>query len=113
MNDFDRGEDAKSTVTLQNSSGTALDTASFDEIVVKVFHKHLGTQLGRYSVADSTVTKETPTSDGQISFTCLGSDTADAALGVYEYQVYTRDYDGDPPKLKFRGDLLYLKKAKT
>lgn len=113
MNDFDRGEDAQNTVTLQNSSGTALDTANFGEIVVKVSHKHLGTELGRYSVADGMVTKEDPTSDGQITFTVLGSTTANAALGVYEYQVYTRDYDGSPPKQKFKGDCFYLKSAKT
>lgn len=113
MNDFDRGEDAKNTITLQNSSGTALDTADFNEIVVKVSHKHLGTALGRYSVADSTVTKEAPTSGGQISFTVLGSTTADAALGVYEYQVFTRDYNGSPPKQKFQGNCFYLKNALT
>lgn len=113
MNDFDRGESAKTTVTLQNSAGSALDTGDFDEIVVKVSHKHLGTELGRYSVEDSTVTKESPSADGQISFTVLPSVTASAALGVYEYQVKTRDKDGDPKWRVFRGNCFYLKQALT
>ena len=49
----------------------------------------------------------------RIFFTVLGSTTASAATGVYEYQVNTRDYDGEPPKQKFRGDAFYLKKART
>jgi len=113
MNDFDRGEDAYITVTLKDSDAAALDTSQFNEIVVKVRHKHLGTELSRYSVADSTVTASSPTSGGQITFTVLGSTTADVALGVYEYQVFTRDYDGSPPKRKFMGDCFYLKSALT
>lgn len=113
MNDFDRGEDAKSTVTLQDSAGTALDTAQFDRIWVKVSHKHLGTLVGAYNVGASTVTKVNPTTDGQISFTVPDTVTATAALGVYEYEVKTRDNDGDPMIRKFRGDCFYLKRAKT
>jgi len=89
MNDFDRGEDAQITVTLQASS-VDLDLAQFDEIVVKVTHKYLKTLLGRYSVADGTVSESDPTTDGEITFTVLGSVTASAALGVYEYQVHKR-----------------------
>ena len=113
MNDFDRGEDAKSTVTLQDSDGNDLDTATFDRIWVKVFHKHLGTLIGSYNVGASTVTKESPTTGGLISFTVPDTVTADAALGVYEYQVKTRDNDGDPMFRKFRGDCFYLKKSRT
>ena len=113
MNDYDRGEDIYQTVTLQDDDAAALDTSQFNEIVVKVWHKHLGTELGRYSDADSTVTQDGTTSTGKIYFTILGSTTADAALGVYEYQIFTRDYDGSPPKRKFKGDSFYLKKAKT
>ena len=104
MNDFDRGEDAKSTITLQDSDGNALDTAQFDRIWVKVFHKHLGVLIGTYNVGASTVTKESPTANGQISFTVPDTVTATAALGVYEYQIKTRDNDGDPMYGKFRGD---------
>jgi len=113
MNDFDRGEDAYITVTLQDSDSVDLDTAQFDEIIVKVFHKHLGTALGRYSKADSTVTEADDTTDGEIYFTVLGSTTASAAIGVYEYQIKTRDVDGTPIYRKFRGDCFYLKKALT
>ena len=113
MNDFDRGEDAKTTVTLKDSAGDALDTAQFDRIWVKVSHKHLGTLIGAYNVGAATVTKEDPTAEGQISFTVADNVTATAALGVYEYQVKTRDDDGDPMYRKFRGDCFYLKKALT
>lgn len=113
MNDFDRGEDAKSTVTLQDSDGNALDTSQFDRIWVKVSHKLHGTLVGAYNVGAGTVTKESPASGGQISFTVPDTVTADAALGVYEYQIKTRDNDGDPMYRKFRGDCFYLKRAKT
>ena len=113
MNDFDRGEDAKTTVTLQDADGDTLDTAQFDRIWVKVSHKRFGTLVGAYNVGAATVTKEDPTSGGQISFTVPDNVTATAATGVYEYQIKTRDNDGDPMYRKFRGDCFYLKKAKT
>ena len=113
MNDFDRGEDAYIVVTLQDSDSVDLDTAQFDDIIVKVTHKHLGTELARFSLQDSTVTAGSPTTDGEIMFTVLGSVTASAALGSYEYQIKTRDVDGTPIYRKFRGDCFYLKKALT
>lgn len=113
MNDFDRGENAYHTVTLKDDDGNALDTSQFDRIWVKIRHKHLGTEIGAYNVGATTVTKETPTSGGQITFTVPDSVTATAALGVYEYQVKTRDNDGDPMYRKFRGDCFYLKSALT
>jgi len=113
MNDFDRGEDAPTTVTLTDDDGTALDTAQFDRIWVKVRHKHLKTEIGAYNVGAGTVTKESPTTGGQITFTVPDTVTVSAALGVYEYQVKTRDDDGDPMYRKFRGDCFYLKNALT
>jgi len=113
MQDFDRGESIVQTVTLNDEDGNALDTGDFDTIVVKVSHKHLGSLLGRYSVADSTVTKESPTSDGQITFTVPDNVTASGALGVYEYQVKTEDASGSPRFRTFRGDCFYLKQART
>lgn len=113
MNDFDKGESIVQTVTLNDSAGAALNTGDFDTIVVKVSHKHLKTLLGRYSVADSTVTKESPTTDGQITFTVPDNITAGGSLGVYEYQVKTEDADGSPRFRTFRGDMFYLKQART
>jgi hypothetical protein len=114
MNNFDRGESAVITVTLQDENSADLDLANFDvDIVVKVYHKHLKTELGRYSVQDATVTKSDPTTDGEITFTIPDSTTATAALGVYEYQVRTEDADGSPQFRMFRGDCFYLKKALT
>jgi len=113
LSDFDRGESIVITVTLNDSAGDALDTDDFDTIVVKVSHKHLKSLLGRYSVADSTITKESPTTDGQITFTIPDSVTATGPLGVYEYQVKTEDADGSPRFRTFRGDAFYLKQART
>ena len=113
MNDFDRGESIPLTITLQDEDSADLDLANFDTIVVKVYHKHLGTELGRYSLADSTVTNSDPTTDGEITFTILDSSTATAALGVYQYQVKTEDADGSPRFRTFVGDCFYLKKALT
>lgn len=113
MNDFDRGESIVITVTLNDSDDNALDTGDFDTIVVKVSHKHLKSLLGRYSVADSTITKESPTSGGQITFTIPDSITAAGALGVYQYQVKTEDADGSPRFRTFVGDAFYLKQART
>ena len=113
MDNFDRGESCPITVTLQNSSSVDLDLADFDTIVVKVSHKHLGTLLGRYSAADSTITNSSPTTDGEITFTVTSTQTADAALGVYKYQVKTYDADGSPKYRTFVGDAFYLKKALT
>ena len=113
MNDFDRGENAKTTATLKDDDGNALDTAQFDRRWVKVSHKLNGTLIGAYNVGAGTVTKETPTSGGQITFTVPDTVTATAATGVYEYQVKTRDNDGSPMYRKFRGDCFYLKNALT
>ena len=113
MNDFDRGDDAKTTVTLQDADGTDLDTAQFDRIWVKVSHKHLGTLIDAYNVGAATVTKGATSTDGEITFTVPDTVTATAALGVYEYQVKTRDNDGDPMYRTFRGDCFYLKNALT
>ncbi len=114
MNDYDRGESIEMTITLQDENDADLDLANFDvDIIVKVSHKYLKTELGRYSVQDSTVTKSDPTTDGEITFTIPDSTTASAALGVYEYQVKTEDADGSPQFRTFRGDCFYLKKALT
>jgi len=116
MNDFDRGESIKITVTLTDGTNN-LDTSNFNKIEVKVSHKHLSTELDRFSLADSEVTKETPTSDGQISFVIPQSVTATAALGVYKYQVKTEETDTDcennTRNRTFVGDCFYLKKALT
>jgi len=113
VQDYDRGESIPLTITLQDEDDADLDLANFDTIVVKIWHKHLRTELGRYSLADSTVTNSDPTSDGEISLTVLDSTTATAALGVYQYQVKTEDADGSPRFRTFVGDAFYLKKALT
>ena len=113
MDSYDRGEGAVRTHTLTDSAGTALDLSAFDEIVVKVIHKHLGTVLGRYSLGEGTVSKSDPTTDGEITYEVLPVTTADAALGLYQYQAKTRDYDGVPKRQVFSGDDFYLTKALT
>lgn len=113
MNDFDRGESIPITVTLQDSDSADLDLADFDFITVKVTHKHLKSELGRYSSQDSTITNSSPTTDGEITFTVTDAQTATAPLGVYEYQVKTEDADGSPRFRVFVGDAFYLKKALT
>ena len=113
MDSFDRGESIPITVTLQDSDSADLDLGDFDTIVVKVTHKHLKSELGRYSLADSTITNSNPTTDGEITFTVLDSSTATGPLGVYQYQVKTEDADGSPRFRTFVGDAFYLKKALT
>ena len=116
MDNFDRGESIPRTVTLTDGTNN-LDTANFTDIIVKVTHKHLKTELGRYSLNDSSVTKESPTSGGQITFIVEDSTTPSAALGVYQYQVKTRetdaDYESSIRTRTFVGDCFYLKKAIT
>lgn len=114
MNNFDRGETIVQTITLQDEDSVDLDLANFDvDIIVKVYHKYLGTELGRYSSQDGTVTLSDPTTDGEITFTIPDNVTATAALGVYSYQVKTEDADGSPQFRTFVGDCFYLKKALT
>lgn len=113
MDSNDRGESIPITVTLQDSDSVDLDLADFDTIVVKVTHKHLKTLLGRYSVADSTISKSNPTTDGEVTFTVTDAQTSTGALGVYQYQVKTEDADGSPRFRVFRGDAFYLKQART
>ena len=117
MNSYDRRESIPVTVTLTSDGTTALDTSNFVTITVKVTHKHLGSSMGRYSLVDSSVTKESPTTDGQITFICEDSETANAPLGVYKYQVKTTetdaDYESSIRTRTFVGDCFYLKKALT
>jgi len=113
MNNYDRGESCPITVTLQDENSEDLDLANFDFITVKVWHKHLGTELGRYSSQDGTITNSDPTTDGEITFTVTDTQTATAPLGVYKYQVKTEDADGSPRFRTFVGDAFYLKKALT
>lgn len=116
MNAYDRGESIPVTVTLTDGTND-IDNTTFTTIVVKVMHKYLGTLLERYSLAGSTVTRGTPSTDGEITFIVPATTTVDAALGVYEYQVKTTetdtDYESNVRTRVFRGDAFYLKRART
>ena len=112
MTEYSRGESILKTITLTDSAGTALDLDNFDLITVKIIHKYLKSELGRYSLQDETVTTGTPAA-GIITFTVKDSQTATAPLGVYEYQVKTEDTNGDPKIRVFTGDAFYITKAIT
>ena len=109
MTSYDRGE----TIVMEIELEADLDMSAFDIIVAKIVHKHLRSVLGRYSLADSSVTLNDPTTDGVINFTIPDSVTAAAPLGVYEYQVKIEDVDGSPRFRVFTGDSFYLTKAQT
>ena len=117
MNSYERGESIPVTATLQDDDGGTFDTANFLTIAVKVKHKRNGVSLGSYSLAEETVTKESPESGGQITFICEDSETATPPTGVYEYQITTTetdaDYEDSTRTRRFRGDCFYLKKALT
>ena len=116
-NNFDRGESIPVTVNCDDEDGANLDVGNFVTIVVKVIHKHLQTELDRFSLADSTVTLGSPTSGGNVTFIIPQSVTATAAIGMYEYQVKTTEtdasYENSTRNRTFRGDCFYLKKALT
>jgi len=109
MTSYDRGE----TIVMEIELEEDLDMGDFDTIVAKIVHKHLRSVLGRYSLADETVTLNDPTTDGVINFTIPDSVTAVGALGVYEYQVKIEDANGSPRFRVFTGDSFYLTKAQT
>jgi len=109
MDSYDRGESIVMEIELEAD----LDMSAFDFITVKIVHKHLRSVLGRYSLQDSTVTLNDPTTDGIVNFTIPDSVTAAAPLGVYEYQVKTEDANGSPRFRVFTGDSFYLTKAQT
>lgn len=113
MNSNDRGDSIVMAITLTDSAAAALDTGDFDIIVVKIIHKHLNTVLGRYSLADSTVTINTPSTDGIINFTIPDNITAAGALGVYKYQVKTEDASAATRFRVWTADSFYLKQALT
>ena len=109
MTSYDRGESIAMEIVVEAD----LDMGVFDDIIVKVSHKHLGTLLGRYSLQDSTVTLNDPTTDGTINFTIPDNTTAAGALGVYEYQVKTEEIGGSPQFRVWKADSFYLTQALT
>lgn len=111
---FIRGnEDITRTVTLTSDGSTALDTDDFTGINVQVRHKKFGTVVGTYTLNDSTVSKETPTSGGQITFIVSRIETASQPTGVYQFEVETEEadasYDGSVRHRSFVGDCFVLK----
>ena len=116
MDSYERGESIPITATLTDGTNN-LNTANFLTIVVLVKHKYRSVSLGSYSLAAGTVTKESPTSGGQITFICEDSETTTPPTGVYEWQVTTTEtnegYEDSTRTRRFRGDCFYLKKALT
>ncbi len=96
LDTFERGEDIYREIPLQ-ADGVVVDTADFDTIEVRVLHKHSKVNIGTYSVALGTVTRELPTADGIISFIIPVADNEDAQTGIYQCKVTTTETDIDYP----------------
>ena len=94
MDVFARNSDIPRTITLTDGTDD-LDTDGFLTIEVKVRHKKWNTLMGTYTLAGGTVTKESPTTDGQISIYIPPADNEDKPVGVYVYQVTTTETDAD------------------
>ena len=111
MDTFEQGEDILRTVTL-TVDGSVADTADFLTIVVRVYHKKNHSEMGSYSVAGGTVTKETPTTAGIITFIVLSTENQSEQTGVYAYEIETTETDTDYPSnrrtRKFIGDCFRL-----
>ena len=114
MDSFTRGnEDISRSVTLTSDGSTAYDTDDFTAISVEVRHKKFGTVIGSYTLAASTVTQESPTTDGIITFIVSRTETASQPVGVYEYEVETiesdTDFESSVRHRSFVDDCFYLK----
>ena len=94
MDSFAQGSSIPRTVTLTDGTNN-LDTSNFLTIEVKVKHRKWRTSLGTYTLAAGEVTKESPTSGGQITFIIPAATSEDGAVGVYEYDVTTTETDAD------------------
>jgi len=94
MDTFTRGASIPRTITLTDGTDN-LDTSDFLTIEVKVKHKYYGVDLGTYTLADSEITKETPTTGGQITFIIPATSSTNKSVGVYSYQVTTTETDTD------------------
>jgi len=112
MDAFDRGEDIYRSATLTVDS-SAYDTANFLTIEVVIRHRYTQVTLDTLTLADSEVTKESPTSSGIISFIVPRSVTSTAKTGTYEYEITTTetdtDYADNTRYRKFVGICFYLK----
>lgn len=93
--EFIQGEDIPRTITLQDPDGNALDTADFLTIEVTVKRWSVSSALGTYTLAAGDVTKETPTSGGQITVRIPDSTTLNATTGRYDAEVKTTEVDAD------------------
>ena len=96
LDTFNKGGSVPRTVTLVDSDLDPLDTSTFTTIEVKIFswiHRVIGT----YSVADGTVTRLAPNSEGQIFFVVPATITAVSRAMKYFYRVKTTEVDGDYP----------------
>jgi len=111
MDVFEQGEDILRTVTL-STDGTVADTADFLTIDVRVYHKRTKADIGTYSVAGATVTKEAPTTAGIITFIVSRTECQSATTGIYSYEIETTetdaDYTGGVRGRKFIGDCFRL-----
>ena len=95
MDIFEKGESVPRTIECV-ADGTALDTANFLTIEVKVFNTLLRT-IGTYTLAAGGVTRPDPTTDGDIFFVVSEVTTAAARALKYYYQLKTTETDATYP----------------
>ena len=114
MDEFNRGENITLTKVMYDDDGTtALDAGDFTAIRVKIYHKHLRTELARYTLDDNVA------EDGTSGIVVIipAATTATATLGVYEYHIRTSetnsDYESNVRTRKYVADAFYLTKAIT
>lgn len=102
MDIFEKGEDIPRTVTLYESQATyeaggdPLDTSIFSTIEVVVFGR-VHDVIGTYTLAGGTVTRLSPTSDGQIFFIIPSETTDDSKAMKYYYRIKTTESNVDYP----------------
>jgi len=94
---FEKGvEDIELTPTL-TVDGDAFDTDPLTEIVIKVFWHKTFEPLWTYTLTGGDITKEAPTTDGQLRFVVSSGTTASGRTGEYFYQIHTYEPDIDFP----------------
>ena len=97
MDVFADTNDVPRTITLNDEDDTALDTGNFLTIEVKLRHRYQGTLIGTYTLADSEVTQETPTTGGQVTVIVPTEDIENKPVGVLDFHVKTTETNANYP----------------
>ena len=96
MDTFEKGESIPRTVTLTDDDSNVIDTVDLLTISVRVYSR-IHDIIGTYTLADSDVVKQAPTSGGKIFFIVPATATATARAMKYFYRITTTETNADYP----------------